>query len=153
MDEAYFTSLVRGELPPKIDTHCVNATQQPISTTPIIPSLPPNQTLARVVELKRPDPGSTSGTDHGVMMIEDGPHAGHKAFFNRTTLWCFGHHMAKADLMYLISETDRFRVEVQGGTNNKSVPFKIVSAWIGPQPSDKNKEAAADMRNPAFAKW
>ena len=46
----------------------------------------------------------------------------------------------------------RFCIEVQGGTNNKSVPFKVTSAWVGPQPNERNK-AAADITNPDFNHW
>ena len=52
----------------------------------------------------------------------------------------------------LITSRFRFCIEVQGGTNNKSVPFKVTAAWVGPQPNEKNK-AAADMTNPDFKTW
>ena len=105
--------------------------------------LPPNTIYGRVIELKKADSSSMTGTEHGIFQIENGPWEGEKAFFNRNCLFCWGHNCAKADLMYLIKDGDKFCVEVADGTNNKSVPFKVTSAWIGPHPHEKNKESAA----------
>ena len=66
-----------------------------------------------------------TGTEHGIFQIENGPWEGEKAFFNRNCLFCWGHNCAKADLMYLIRDGDKFCVEVADGTNNKAVPFKV----------------------------
>ena len=105
--------------------------------------LPPNTIYGKVVELKKAEssgiyffyilffilflffsPGMT-GTEHGIFQIENGPWEGEKAFFNRNCLFCWGHNCAKADLMYLIRDGDKFCVEVADGTNNKAVPFKV----------------------------
>ena len=115
--------------------------------------LPPNTIFGRIVELKKPEQTSPSGTEHGLLQIENGPWEKGKAFFNRNCLFCWGHNCAKADLMYLIMDGDKFCVEVADGTNNKAVPYKVTAAWIGPHPHEKNKEAAAMAGNPHFMKW
>merc|ERR1719471_1869497 len=121
------------------------------SRQPLI--LPPNTIFGKVVELKKPDNPGANGTEHGLLQIENGPWEKGKAFFNRNCLFCWGHNCAKADLMYLIKDGAKFCVEVADGTNNKAVPFKVTSAWIGPHPHEKNKESAAMAGNPHFMKW
>ena len=141
-----FTQLIRGEMLPK-------GAKVPVVQGPKNVPTPPDITRGKVVELKRPDPGSTTGTEHGIVKLEKGPHAQEKAFFNRSCLSCWGYNCFKADLMYLINETDVLMVEVQDGTNNKAVPFKVISAWIGPHPNEKNKESMAMAGNPVFVRW
>ena len=157
-----FTSLIKGEMPPKPKEETINYILAPsnlnqtASATMIKrPSLvlPPNTIYGKVVELKKAESSSMTGTEHGIFQIENGPWEGEKAFFNRNCLFCWGHNCAKADLMYLIRDGDKFCVEVADGTNNKAVPFKVTSAWIGPHPHEKNKESAAMAGNPHFMKW
>ena len=142
-----YRQLIRGELMPKSGKAPVVA-----SGAKNAPS-PPNITQGRVVELKRPEHGSTTGAEHGIVKIDKGPHAQEKAFFNRSCLSCWGYNCFKADLMFLINETDILMLEVQDGTNNKAVPFKVTAAWIGPHPNEKNKESMAMAGNPVFVKW
>ena len=162
--EEDFGRLIRGEMSPKPREEnsnnsnmggggSVNSSPGPSarSKQPLI--LPPNTIFGKVVELKKPDNASPSGTEHGLLQIENGPWEKGKAFFNRNCLFCWGHNCAKADLMYLIVDGDKFCVEVADGTNNKAVPYKVTSAWIGPHPHEKNKEAAAMAGNPHFMKW
>lgn len=115
--------------------------------------LPPNTIFGKIIELKKPESTSLSGTEHGILQIENGPWEKGRAFFNRNCLYCWGHNCSKADLMYLIMDGDKFCVEVADGTNNKAVPYKVTSAWIGPHPHEKNKESAAMAGNPHFMKW
>ncbi len=62
--------------------------------------------------------------------------------------------MFKADLMYVVKESDHFCVELQGGTDNATVQYKVVAAWVGPRPADRNKAAdVATPTNPAFVAW
>ena len=150
-----FTRLVRGEMSPKPRDEGLGSSgainPAPAKKQPLI--LPPNTIFGRVVELKKPEQTSLTGTEHGILQIENGPWEGGKAFFNRNCLFCWGHNCAKADLMYLIQDGDKFCVEVADGTNNKAVPYKVTSAWIGPHPHEKNKESAAMAGNPHFMKW
>ena len=154
-----FTRLVRGELPakPREEGGAAGAgggsssAPAPRSSTQLV--LPPNTIFGKIVELKKPESTSLSGTEHGILQIENGPWAGERAFFNRNCLFCWGHNCAKADLMYLIQDGDKFCVEVADGTNNKAVPFKVTSAWLGPHPHEKNKESAAMAGNPHFSRW
>jgi hypothetical protein len=44
----------------------------------------------------------------------NGPYAGKRAFFQTSSAYVWGHHMAKANLMYNIRAGDMFRVEVRG---------------------------------------
>ena len=146
LTEESFKQLIKGQLPPKAGKLSPVPESKPVS-------LPPNITEGRVVELKKPEPGVVSGTEHGILRIDNGPFAQEKAFFNRNSLYCWGFNCSKADLMYLITENDRLRIEVQDGTNNKAVPFKVTSAWIGPHPHEKNKESVAMAGNLYFVKW
>jgi len=153
--EEDFTRLVRGEMAPKSRGDSMGSSgalnPAPAKKQPLI--LPPNTIFGRVVELKKPEQTSLTGTEHGILQIENGPWERGKAFFNRNCLFCWGHNCAKADLMYLIQDGDKFCVEVADGTNNKAVPYKVTSAWIGPHPHEKNKESAAMAGNPHFMKW
>ena len=157
-----FTSLIKGKMPPKAKEETSNFILTPgnlnLSASAMMtkrPSLvlPPNTIYGKVVELKKAESSGMTGTEHGIFQIENGPWEGEKAFFNRNCLFCWGHNCAKADLMYLIRDGDKFCVEVADGTNNKAVPFKVTSAWIGPHPHEKNKESAAMAGNPHFMKW
>ena len=124
LDEEQFTKLVRGQLRPKP----VDVSMEDQSGGGGGHFLPPNTIQGKVVELKKPETNggaSSSGTEHGILQIENGPFAAERAFFNRNSLFCWGHNCAKADLMYLVNESDKFCVEVQDGTNNKSVPYKV----------------------------
>jgi len=144
-----FLALARGELPPK------NSKLSPAGDDKTI-GLPPNVTYGKVVELKRrelPSSLQNPGVQDGIVRIDNGPFAKEKAFFHRSSLFCWGFNCSKADLMYLINENDIVRLEVQGGTNNKAVPCKVTSAWIGPHKSEKNKESVAMAGNPVFMKW
>ena len=149
-----FTKLIKGEMPPKPreETSSFAPHPLPISKRPSL-VLPPNTIYGRIIELKKPESTSLTGTEHGILQIENGPWEGERAFFNRNCLFCWGHNCAKADLMYLIKDGAKFCVEVADGTNNKAVPFKVTSAWIGPHPHEKNKESAAMAGNPHFMKW
>ncbi len=86
---------MRGEVRPKSDSEKDGD----------IYGVTPTLTYGRPVELCKPDPGCI--TDHCIIVLENGPFQGQKAFLNRTALWCFGQHMAKADLMYIVSQEDR----------------------------------------------
>lgn len=143
MDEEFFTRLITGDLPPKKDPLSESAIDVSIS-------LNPNEIWGRLVELKKPDAPKT-GTEHGIIMIENGPFSSERAFFNRNSLWCWGQNMTKADLMHVIKESDRFNIEVRHGTNNKSVPFQVSHAWVGPHPEDKQKVVSEN--DPDFQKW
>jgi len=150
MDNDMFTRLIKGQLGPKT----VSSESESKSGATLSTILPPNTIVGKVIELKKPEIGSAStGTEHGILQIESGPFAMERAFFNRNSLFCWGHNCAKADLMYLINDSDKFCIEIQDGTNNKSVPYKVTSAWIGPHPHEKNKESAAMAGNPHFMKW
>ena len=146
LTEESFTLLIKGQLPPKAGKTCSVPESKSVT-------LPPSTTEGRVIELKKPEAGTLFGTEHGIVRIDNGPYAHEKAFFNRNSLYCWGFNCSKADLMYLINETDRLRIEVQDGTNNKAVPFKVTSAWIGPHPHEKNKESVAMAGNLYFVKW
>ena len=142
-----FMSLVKGHLPPK----CTKG-----SPAPEAPALPPNVITGKVIELKKHDPSSSNsdpGVEHGIVKIENGPYINEKAFFHRSSLFCWGHNCSKADLLYLIDGSETMRLEVQGGTNNKAVPYKVTSAWIGPHKNEKNKESVAMPGNPLFVSW
>jgi len=144
-----FLSLVKGQLPPK----CSKSSPAPEEK---VPSLPPNVTTGRVIELKRREASASHadpGVEHGIVKIDNGPFVNEKAFFHRSSLFCWGHNCSKADLMYLINDTDTVRLEVQGGTNNKAIPCKVTSAWIGPHKNEKNKESVAMSGNPVFVSW
>ncbi|TRY78326.1 hypothetical protein TCAL_15357 [Tigriopus californicus] len=143
MDEEFFTRLITGDLPPKKDPLSESAIDVSIS-------LNPNEIWGRLVELKKPDAPKT-GTEHGIIMIENGPFSSERAFFNRNSLWCWGQNMTKADLMHVIKESDRFNIEVRHGTNNKSVPFQVSHAWVGPHPEDKQRVVSES--DPDFQKW
>ena len=147
-----FTKLIKGEMPPKAKEDNPSFSPQPMSKRPSL-VLPPNTIYGKIIELKKPESTSLTGTEHGILQIENGPWEGERAFFNRNCLFCWGHNCAKADLMYLIKDGAKFCVEVADGTNNKAVPFKVTSAWIGPHPHEKNKESAAMAGNPHFMKW
>lgn len=145
LDEEIFARLVKGEMPPKeYVVPSENSEKDP---------LPPNRVPGHVVQLKKPDHGSMGGTQCGIMSIDGGPYSGEKAFFSRTCVYIYGYRMTKADLMHVIKGTDKFNIEVQGGTNNKSVPYSVTSAWIGPQPNDKGKDCPQDMMNKDFCVW
>ena len=146
LTRASYLQLIRGELLPQSGKAPV------VASAKNAPS-PPKITQGRVVELKRPEHGSTTGTEHGIVKIDKGPHAQEKAFFNRSCFSCWGYNCFQADLMYLLNETDIIMLEVQDGTNNKAVPFKVTAAWIGPHPHEKNKESMAMAGNPVFVKW
>jgi len=146
LTRASYLQLIRGELLPQSGKAPV------VASAKNAPS-PPKITQGRVVELKRPEHGSTTGTEHGIVKIDKGPHAQEKAFFNRSCFSCWGYNCFQADLMYLLNETDILMLEVQDGTNNKAVPFKVTAAWIGPHPHEKNKESMAMAGNPVFVKW
>lgn len=161
-----FTSLIKGEMAAKPKDESTSYITAPSSSNIAQSSsaltttarrtslvLPPNTIYGKVLELKKAESNSMTGTEHGIFQIENGPWEGEKAFFNRNCLFCWGHNCAKADLMYLIKDGDKFCVEVADGTNNKAVPFKVTSAWIGPHPHEKNKESAAMAGNPHFMKW
>ena len=112
MDEDFFNRLVNGEVEPK-----------PRNSNLSLSTLPPSSVTARVIELKRPDK-SGAFTSNGIMLLESGKYANEKAFFDRNVVWIFGQHMLNADLMRVIQETDKFSIEVVGGTNNKVIPYK-----------------------------
>ena len=149
----------RDEAATTSNTTNSSSTPQARGKQPLI--LPPNTIFGKIVELKKPELSSMSGTEHGLLQIENGPWEKGKAFFNRSgglteaptstmitllslllpslfptsyslsyltprnCLFCWGHNCAKADLMYLIMDGDKFCVEVADGTNNKAVPYKV----------------------------
>ncbi|CAB4068001.1 LRR1 [Lepeophtheirus salmonis] len=117
--------------------------------------LPPNNLKGRLIEIKKPDYGSTDGTKLGVMRIENGPHSQKKAFFNRNSLYIYGRNMHKADLMKIVNESDKFFIDIQGDTGNSHVPFKITIAWIGLHPNDfkKDKQTLAPHIRIKFNHW
>jgi len=119
-------------------------------------SLPPTVTTAKVIELKRPDTSHFIGppkVENAIVRIENGPYSQEKAFLHRSSLFCWGYNCAKADIIYLLNETDTLQLDVQSSTNNKAVTCKVTCAWIGPHKSQKNKESSAMPGNAAFMKW
>lgn len=163
LTEQEFLSLVRGQLPPKavpplpppgsmLSAGGGGGTESAGTATTLPVILPPATIYGRVIELRKPE-NPTAGSEHGLFQIENGPFQQERAFFNRNCLFCWGYNCAKADLMYLITEHDRFCVEVQDGTNNKAVQFKVTAAWVGPHPNDRNRKAGAMVDNPIFSKW
>ncbi len=44
--------------------------------------------------------------------VVNGPYAGKRAFFQTSSAYVWGHHLARANLMYNIRAGDVFRVEV-----------------------------------------
>ena len=118
--EREFLSLVRGQLPPRappLGSTAAKARSGPESASVV---LPPATIYGRVVELRKPE-NPASGTEHGLFQIENGPHKQAKAFFNRNCLFCWGYNCAKADLMYLITENDKFCVEIQVGIYKNNI--------------------------------
>lgn len=124
--ETFAELLVKGKMPPK--DHA--------SSSKSIPTLMAASDLrGQVVELKRPDCGNLKkDTVNGILKISSGQHAGQLAFFPRHALSLFGHNMHKANLMDVILPKEEFHVELIGGTNNKSIPFTVRSAWLGSRP-------------------
>ncbi len=114
LTEQEFLSLVRGQLPPRAPPLGGSPTcRGGVGQDPAAPVvLPPSTIYGRVIELRKPE-NPASGTEHGLFQIENGPFQQERAFFNRNCLFCWGYNCAKADLMYLITESDRFCVEIQ----------------------------------------
>ncbi|QQP50597.1 Uncharacterized protein FKW44_011646, partial [Caligus rogercresseyi] len=140
-----FQDIVDGVTEPKLRE------QPPIDSL----VLPPNNLIGRLIEIKKPDFGSTDGTQRGVMVIENGPHAKKKAFFNRNSLFIFGRNMHKADLMRVVKESDKFFIDVQGDTNSSQVPFKVTKAWIGLHPDEykRLKQVLSSYFANKFINW
>ena len=92
-------------------------------------SLPPTITTGKVIELKRPDASAqflvSPKVENAIVRIENGPYGQEKAFLHRSSLFCWGFNCAKADLMYLLNETDTLQLDVQSSTNNKAVTCKV----------------------------
>jgi hypothetical protein len=137
LDEDSFTRLIKGELPPK-------KYQKPIAAD--VEVLDDEISIGRIVEIIKPvetaggggsneakgatvctGGGAAKGTSNGILLIESGPYAGDKAFINRSCITVFGHKMTKADMMYFINPTDKFRVELRGiDTKNRLVPHTVL---------------------------
>ncbi len=114
-----FLALVRGQLPPSggggpspTASRSGSGPDLSVAAAAAPAVLPPATIYGRVIELRKPE-NPTAGTEHGLFQIENGPFQQERAFFNRNCLFCWGYNCAKADLMYLITENDRFCVEVQ----------------------------------------
>ncbi len=73
-------------------------------------------------------------TVHGIVVIENGPHQGTRAYFTRDSLRIFGHLMAKADLMQVVAAGDRFEVEIVVRASS-SVPAGASSLGPGGSPA------------------
>lgn len=124
--------MVQGRMPPKD----LNTPTGDSDGTKSIPTLMAASDLrGQVIELKRPDCGNLKkDTVNAILKISSGQHAGQLAFFPRHSLSLFGHNMHKANLMDVILPKEEFQVELIGGTNNKSIPFTVRSAWLGARP-------------------
>ena len=46
-------------------------------------------------------------------------------------------------------------LEIVGGTNNKSIPYHVRSAWIGPRPDDRHRGEVKNKmaENVTFKQW
>jgi len=112
---------------------------------------------AKIVQFKKPSEKGAKVV-HGIMEMLEGEFRGMKGFFQTSHGYVWGHHLARANLMYNLRPGDVFLVEatkktitaVYGTSNDaQDVPLIIKNCWLGIQ----SEEAQTAAGNVEFSAW
>ena len=108
--------------------------------------------LVRPYGTAREARGTAPPADKCVLTLQQGPREGRKrAFLHRSDLYIYGHRMAKAEFVDVLTTEDQLKVKVisrpqdrRGPKGKHAIDCEVVKAWLGKAPEDKKENMASD---------